>query len=305
MNIYRLCGDMSHLLALVLLLLQLHKAKNARGISVKAQELCLLVFCTRYLDLFTAFYSWYNSVLKVVYIVITALIIFRIKYSEPIKSLYNANQDSFPHWKFAVAPCAMLALITHLYGTGIRDFSFMELLWTYSIYQESVAILPQLIVLEKYRLVENLTGKFVFFLGLYRLLYIVNWIHRANTERNYRHHYVVYICGVFQTLLYADFCYQYSKALHWCRRREARDDGGDDDDDDTTSLLFEISQRPGGSSGNYAAAAPTRKGRSTMTAGVIDEPLLASVTEDAIDDVLLTTTENLGASEEQETAQRV
>merc|ERR1712226_173823 len=92
------------------------------------------------------------------------------------------------------------------------DNSLMELLWTFSIYLESISIVPQLIVLQRYKEVENLTGNYVFFLGAYRALYIVNWIYRANTEVGYQHHWVVYFCGVLQTLLYADFFYYYVKA---------------------------------------------------------------------------------------------
>lgn len=51
-----------------------------------------------------------------------------------------------------------------------------QLLWTFSIYLEAVAILPQLIVLQRYSVVENLTGHYVFFLGAYRGLYILNWV---------------------------------------------------------------------------------------------------------------------------------
>ena len=87
----------------------------------------------------------------------------------------------------------------------------MELLWTFSIYLECLTIMPQLVVLQRYREVENLTGNYVFFMGAYRALYILNWIYRANTEKNYRHHWVVYICGTIQTLLYADFFYYYLK----------------------------------------------------------------------------------------------
>lgn len=55
-----------------------------------------------------------------------------------------------------------------------------------------------MVVLQRYREVENLTGNYVFFMGAYRALYILNWIYRANTEKNYRHHWVVYICGLLQ-----------------------------------------------------------------------------------------------------------
>ena len=181
------------------------------GISVRSHELFLLVFVTRYLDLFTMYYSLYNTIMKIVYIGSTASIIYTIKYQEPIKSTYDKSQDSFLHWKFAVAPCAIIAFATHLIGSGVEYFSIMELLWTFSIYLESIAILPQLIVLQRYREVENLTGNYIFFMGSYRFLYILNWIYRSRTEANYRHHWVVYICGVLQTLLYGDFFYYYFK----------------------------------------------------------------------------------------------
>ena len=181
------------------------------GISVRTHELFLLVFVTRYLDLFTTFYSLYNSVMKVLYIASTASIVYTIKFQEPIKSTYEKAQDTFLHWKFAVAPCAVVALVTHLI-TAKNTLAPIELLWTFSIYLEAVAILPQLITLQRYREVENLTGNYIFFMGAYRALYIVNWIYRAYTEPHYKHHYVVYVCGVLQTLLYADFFYYYVKA---------------------------------------------------------------------------------------------
>ena len=149
--------------------------------------------------------------MKIVYIVSTASIVYTIKFQEPIKSTYDKSQDSFLHFQFAVLPCAGIAIVTHLIGAGFSDFNLMELLWTFSIYLEAVAILPQLIVLQRYREVENLTGNYVFFMGAYRFLYILNWIYRSQTERNYRHHWVVYFCGVLQTLLYADFFYYYLK----------------------------------------------------------------------------------------------
>lgn len=209
MNIFRLAGDMSHLFSIVVLLLRLRVAKNAQGISVRTHELFLLVFITRYLDLFTHFYSIYNSVMKIVYILSTSMIIYAIKYQEPIKSTYDKAQDSFLHWKFAVAPCAAIGVLTYVLQHGFAKFKLIEALWTFSIYLESIAILPQLIVLQRYREVENLTGNYIFFMGAYRALYILNWIYRANTEKDYIHHWVVYFCGVLQTLLYADFFYYY------------------------------------------------------------------------------------------------
>ncbi|GMI50586.1 hypothetical protein ScalyP_jg4260 [Parmales sp. scaly parma] len=206
MNIFRLLGDMSHVFSMIILLLRLRVAKNAAGISLRTHELFLLVFVTRYLDLFTTYYSLYNSCMKILYIGVTGSIVYMIRYQQPICSTYDKTQDTFLHWKFLVAPCAVLAVLTNVFVEG---FNPLELLWVFSIYLEAVSILPQLVVLQRYREVENLTGHYIFFLGAYRALYIVNWVWRSYHEKYYVHHWVVYACGVFQTLLYADFFYYY------------------------------------------------------------------------------------------------
>lgn len=42
MNLFRLAGDMTHVLSILVLLLRLQAAKNANGISLKTQELYLV-----------------------------------------------------------------------------------------------------------------------------------------------------------------------------------------------------------------------------------------------------------------------
>lgn len=212
MNIFRLAGDMSHVFSIIILLLRLRVVKNAAGVSVRTHELFLVVFVTRYLDLFTRFYSIYNSCMKVMYILTTAAVINMIRFTEPIRSTYDKAQDSFLHWRFAVLPCLIVAAITHALQQKFAGFNPIDMLWTFSIYLESIAILPQLIVLQRYREVENLTGNYIFFMGAYRALYILNWIYRAYHEPYYQHHFVVYFCGVLQTVLYADFFYYYVKS---------------------------------------------------------------------------------------------
>lgn len=118
---------MSHAMSILILILRLRVSKSAVGISLKTQELFLLVFVTRYLDLFTTFYSFYNSFMKVAYISSTTrvarvlpprpqngaesapsnrrYIIHMIRFKEPYRSKYDKSQDSFLHYKFAVAPC--------------------------------------------------------------------------------------------------------------------------------------------------------------------------------------------------------
>ena len=85
----------------------------------------------------------------------------------------------------------------------------LQMLWVCSIYLEAICIVPQLIILQRYREVENLTGHYVFLLGIYRALYILNWVYRSYHEEFYQHNWVVYLCGFVQTCLYLDFFYYY------------------------------------------------------------------------------------------------
>lgn len=122
MNIFRLLGDLSHVLSILVLLLRLRVSKNATGISIKTQELYLLVFITRYLDLFTTFYSPYNTIMKILYIAATAYIVYMVRKTEPFKTTYDNAHDSFLHWQFAALPCAVLAIIANL----VQGFNIME-----------------------------------------------------------------------------------------------------------------------------------------------------------------------------------
>lgn len=45
------------------------------------------------------------------------------------------------------------------------NLCFKQVMWTFSIYLEAVAILPQLVLLQRTRNVDNLTGQYVFLLG--------------------------------------------------------------------------------------------------------------------------------------------
>lgn len=82
-----------------------------------------------------------------------------------------------------------------------------QILWTFSIWLESVAILPQLFMLQRTGEADTITTHYLFALGLYRALYIPNWIYRYFTE-NYFHPIPV-IAGIIQTVLYSDFFYIY------------------------------------------------------------------------------------------------
>lgn len=211
MNTFRFIGDGCHFWSIIVLFRQLIIQKNAHGISPRTHVLYLIVFVTRYLDLFTTFYSPYNSFMKIFYIVSTASILIAIRCSERLRSTCDTARDTFALWR-AVLPSFILATVVYVMGRH-WSFDLLNLLWTFSICLEPLAILPQLFLVFRYREIENVTWiyEYILFKGAYRALYIVNWIYRAHTEPYYKHHYLVYICGVLQTLIYADFLLFYVK----------------------------------------------------------------------------------------------
>lgn len=198
MNIFRLVGDLSHLLAIILLLVKIWKTRSCAGVSGKSQIMFTLVFITRYLDLFTNFISIYNSAMKVTYLA-SSLGICYLMFLK-FKATYDANHDTF-RMEFLIVPVAGLSFLVN------HDFSPLEILWTFSIYLESVAILPQLFMISKTGEAETITSHYLFALGSYRGLYILNWIYRYYFEGYFD--LIAVVAGCVQTVLYCDFFYLY------------------------------------------------------------------------------------------------
>eukprot|EP00469_Lotharella_globosa_P018340 CAMPEP_0167814952 /NCGR_PEP_ID=MMETSP0112_2-20121227/2731_1 /TAXON_ID=91324 /ORGANISM="Lotharella globosa, Strain CCCM811" /LENGTH=211 /DNA_ID=CAMNT_0007714275 /DNA_START=1 /DNA_END=636 /DNA_ORIENTATION=+ len=200
-----------HLASIMILIFKIRSRKNCAGISLKSQMLYVLVFVTRYLDLFWNFNSLYNWIMKVIFISTSVYIVYLMKFVQPICLTYRKETDDKLPVIYLIAPCAILALIF------IEFYEFAEYLWTFSIYLEAVAILPQLMVVHEYAkndggFVENLTSHYVFTLGGYRFMYILNWIYRVATEKGYRS-WRVWIAGLIQTIIYCDFFFYYLKAF--------------------------------------------------------------------------------------------
>ena len=61
-NFFRIAGDVCHLLSFVVMFWKLNSSQSVAGISLKTQELYVIVFVARYLDLFWNFLSIYNWV---------------------------------------------------------------------------------------------------------------------------------------------------------------------------------------------------------------------------------------------------
>ncbi|KAL0485726.1 ER lumen protein-retaining receptor KdelR [Acrasis kona] len=200
MNIFRTVADLLHLLSTLILLYKMYNLKSCSGVSLKTQELYLLVFITRYTDIFH-YINLYLTVMKIFYLVSAAAIVYLM--NTKYRSTYDAEHDKFP---------IVYLLVGSLVASLIfcRQYSLFEILWTFSLFLESVAVLPQLFLLNKIKRSEAINSHYLFALGGYRALYLVNWIYRYFAE-GYTP-YAAWIAGAIQTALYADFLYIYIKA---------------------------------------------------------------------------------------------
>jgi len=211
-TLIRMCGDFMHLASVIIVLVQIYGTKSCAGISFQTQALYALIFCCRYLDLFWNFWSIYNWIFKAIFIITSLVIVYWMKLKDPYKKTYDAKLDDFKGWVLII-PCFILALFFHV------SFTPFEILWAFSIYLESVAILPQLIMVQKTArehqgTVRNITSHYVFCLGTYRALYLLNWVYRYFTEPKYWDP-IAWVSGLIQTALYSDFLYYYLKARYY------------------------------------------------------------------------------------------
>lgn len=198
MNFFRLAADLSHMASHLILLYSIYRNKSINGLSLKTQILYVVVFVFRYLDVFTSFISAYNTFMKVFFVGTSAYTVYLMSYK--YQKTIRENLDTFPV-KYLVAPSALLSFIfTHAY-------TIREVTWSFSIWLESVAIIPQLYMLQRTGSAENITTHYIFALGIYRALYIPNWIYRYFFENKFD--YIAVLAGVLQTIVYSDFFYIY------------------------------------------------------------------------------------------------
>ncbi|KAK9458322.1 ER lumen protein retaining receptor-domain-containing protein [Dipodascopsis uninucleata] len=199
MNIFRLFGDLTHLISIFILMHKMKSSRSCSGISFKSQALYTVVYVTRYLDLiYGKQASLYNTLMKIFFISSSIYILYLMKYK--FKPTHDPSIDTFKVEYLLLGSFVMSIVFTHKY-------TFAEVLWSFSIWLESVAILPQLFMLQRTGEGESLTVHYIFALGIYRALYIPNWIYRWLAEDFVDG--IAIFAGIIQTVLYSDFFYIY------------------------------------------------------------------------------------------------
>lgn len=208
-KIARFSADGFHVYTLILLIHKIRATRSCSGLSFKTQFLYIIIFLTRYLDIFefriNSPLRLYNFLMKLTYIGCQAFILFliRMKYYYT----YDRNNDSFNIMTLLV-PSLLLGFFLKVNTRHVIPY-ILEYLWTFSVLLECVAIIPQLVLLQETGEAEILTSRYIFCLGCYRLFYVIGWV--LKRMEGYRVDTLLIACGIVQTVLYVDFFVLYYK----------------------------------------------------------------------------------------------
>ncbi|KAK5115492.1 hypothetical protein LTR62_001151 [Meristemomyces frigidus] len=200
MNLFRILADLSHVASVIILIHKMRTSSSASGISFKSQFLYQVVYIARYLDLFwtNPTNNLWNTFFKIIFIASQSYIIYLMLVD--FKPTHDPNQDTFKV-EYLLGGAAVLGVILP------PRYVPTEMLWAFSIWLESVAILPQLFMLQRTGEAETITTHYLFALGAYRALYIPNWIYRYFIGEYVEP--IAVLAGIVQTVLYSDFFYIY------------------------------------------------------------------------------------------------
>ena len=205
-NVFRYVGDYLHLFSILVVIGTLAKNRHCRGLSFKTQLFYLIIFCTRYLDMFTmgshGSHSGYLYAFKIFYIVSAAAIVFTMRrWAATIET----NKDTCSYL-FVIGPCLIAAMVSILTSSTKSATLFF---WMFSEFLEAFAMLPQYIFTYRQdaenKRADNGVFVFICLVGSYRVLYAINWIYKKIMLGSAYTDTVSWIGGVIEILLFADF----------------------------------------------------------------------------------------------------
>ncbi|GAA0152003.1 membrane trafficking regulatory protein [Lithospermum erythrorhizon] len=204
-----------HFVGILILIHKLIKQKTCSGLSLKTQELTAIFLAVR-LMCSALLEADIHTVLDFSTLVSTVWVIYMIRFK--LKTSYMADMDDLPHY-YLLVPAAVLAFLVH---PDVEYPLVARIFWAFCVYMESVAVLPQLRMMQKAKIIEPFTGHYVFALGISRFFGFAHWIFQVYETRGgylfligagYIWLPMVLLAEIVQTFILADFCYYYIKSV--------------------------------------------------------------------------------------------
>ncbi|KAE9611106.1 putative ER lumen protein retaining receptor [Lupinus albus] len=166
---FYLTSEAIHNAGTLILFYKLFTQKNCSGVSLKTQELMASFLVARLCSSIVLVDTSIHTVLDVTSLLSVLLVIWVIRFK--LKSSYIKELDTI-RLPFVIVPCAVLALVIR----PITHYRIYGILWSFSAYIEAVSFLPQLRYMQNAKLIEPMTGKYVFAIGLSKFMGFASWV---------------------------------------------------------------------------------------------------------------------------------
>ncbi|ORD97774.1 ERD2A [Hepatospora eriocheir] len=208
-TLFRFVGDGLMIASRAITLKKLRSVRSVDGLSLKTETLYLMVYLSRYLDLFH-FYrdnmlDIYNNVFKICFLLYQFYMVIKILVND---RSYNKNKDKFP---FSVIIILSL-IVTFIINRDVTDHKIKEFFYRFSLILESVALLPQLSMIQECGECETMTGLYIMMLGMYRISYLVYFLlNKFVVKKNISS--LLIITSLIQSILHFDFIFNHGKSL--------------------------------------------------------------------------------------------
>lgn len=223
-------GAMARMFGFGILNVKTFKSQRATGVSIKTLQLYCLVFFFRLTSIirhegylpYDKSGDWLYHFVEVMALIFTASALYGCMY--PFKQTYQADLDRFGEINvpkgfgaiYLALPVLIIAIFVH---PNLNSDFFSDCAWTYAMYLESVALIPQLYMFQKQSsgVVELLTAHFVAALGFGRVMEFFFWIYSyhelANSAGSKLPGYLALFSQFMQLVLMLDFFWYYYIAV--------------------------------------------------------------------------------------------
>ncbi|CAB9502973.1 lumen protein-retaining receptor [Seminavis robusta] len=223
-------GAMARMFGFGILNVKTFKSHRATGVSIKTLQLYCLVFFFRLTSIirhegylpYDKSGDWLYHLIEIMALFFTASALYGCLI--PFKSTYQADLDTFGEMNvppgfgavYLAVPIGIIAIFIH---PNLNSDFLSDTAWTYAIYLESAALVPQLYMFQKQAsgVVELLTAHFVAALGFGRCMEFFFWIYSyhelANSAGSKLPGYLALIAQFVQLVLMVDFFWYYYIAV--------------------------------------------------------------------------------------------
>lgn len=223
-------GAMSRMFGFGILNVKTFMSKRATGVSIKTLQLYCLVFFFRLTSIvrhegylpYDKSGDWLYHFIEIMALLFTSTALWGCM--GPFKQTYQKELDSFGEFNvppgsgavFLAVPILILAMLVH--PTLNSDF-LSDVAWTYAMYLESAALVPQLFMFQKQTsgVVELLTAHFVAALGFGRVMEFMFWVYSyhelATSAGSKLPGYLALLSQFMQLVLMLDFFWYYYQAV--------------------------------------------------------------------------------------------